>query len=153
MRRLRPNRAAAVYPVVVTGLLHGLGRAASYAAAASGAWPTLNINGCLVVVAEPINKALGLSGITDERVRLAFTMAGYPDPAAEPSMIGHNGGPPLEATVPSKTHLKSDAEKPPAKLKPARAARSRSARRKSKSKSGANAVRKGEAVNRPADVP
>lgn len=77
MRRLKPNRASATYPVAVAGALHGLGRAGSYAAAAQNAFPTIRIAGCLLALATPINETLGLSGFDDARVQEAYRLCGF----------------------------------------------------------------------------
>ena len=148
MRRLRPNRAAATYPVTVAGALFGLGRHASYTAARSGAFPTIKINGCLVAVAEPINQRLTMTGgIDNPKVRAAFELCGF-----EP--------PPLTAGDPAaEASANSDAEKPRAKLKPgtpSKSARGRSKpkaklKMKSKAKPGSKATR-GDA-SRPAAAP
>src|SRR5262249_45948461 len=109
--------------------LFGLGRHASYTAARSGAFPTIKINGCLVAVAEPINKSLMLSP-GDPRIRAAYELCGFESPPLTA------GDPATEASA------NSDGEQPRSKLKPARAApSSKSVKAKAKSKPGAKAVR------------
>jgi hypothetical protein len=80
MRRIQANRAAATYPVVVAGLLHGVGRDGAKAAAAAGDFPTITVGGQTLALADPINKRLGLSGIDDEKVREAYRLAGMKPP-------------------------------------------------------------------------
>lgn len=74
-RRLSTNRAAATYPIVVAGFLYGVGRNGAYAAAAAGSIPTVRVCGRLLAIADPINRALGLTGLDDPKVREAYKLA------------------------------------------------------------------------------
>lgn len=108
MRRIRANRAAAVYPIAVAGLLHGVGRDGALLAAAAGDFPTIRVGGQTFALADPINKTLGLSGIDDPRVREAFRLAGL-----EP--------PPLAGDVTDKQPVRTASAKPVARKRKTKA--------------------------------
>lgn len=82
-RQVKPNRAAATYPLPVVGFLLGIGRNATYDAAHDGVFPTIRVRGRIVAIAGPLNRMLELSGPDDFRVIEAFRLAGMVAPTHE----------------------------------------------------------------------
>jgi hypothetical protein len=82
-RRVKPNRAAATYPLPVVGFLLGVGRNAAYDAAHDEVFPTVRVRGRIVAIAGPINRMLELSGPDDPRVIEAYRLAGLVASPAE----------------------------------------------------------------------
>jgi hypothetical protein len=78
-RRIKPNRAAATYPLPVVAFLFGIGRNGAYDAADDEVFPTIRVRGRRVAIAGPINRLLELSGPDDPRVIEAYRLAGMGD--------------------------------------------------------------------------
>jgi hypothetical protein len=75
-RQIKPNRAAATYPLPVVAFLMGIGRNSAYDAAHDEVFPTITVRGRIVAIAGPINRLLELSGPDDPRVQEAYRLAG-----------------------------------------------------------------------------